>query len=77
MKGAGVIERSGALRTTGVPQDAGGAEAGSTQGSRYVQEGMGTCRPAVSEGLFQPFPALMDAAVKVGTGKVGMAPVGV
>jgi len=75
----GVIKGWTALRAAlGDPHVGGGAVPGSTQGSRYVQVGIGTCILSVSEGLAQPLPALMVfLAVKVGTGNVGMGPVGV
>jgi hypothetical protein len=76
--GPGVIKGGSALRATAAPQEAGGAVPGSTQGSRYVQVGIGTCIPVESDGFSQPLPASMEfLAVNVGTGNVGMAPVGV
>jgi len=75
--GTGVTKGGSALRAAPAPQAAGGAVPGSTQGSRYVQEGMGTFMRVVSDGFAQPFPALTDFPVNVGTGNVGMVPVGV
>lgn len=73
-----MIKGGSALRTTAAPQDAGGAVPGSTHASRYVQVGMGTCMRVVSDGFAQPLPALTDClGVNVGTGNVGMGPVGV
>ena len=41
--------------------------------------GIGTIMPEVSEGFCQPLPALAvpDATLNVGTGRVGIGPVGV
>jgi len=76
--GAGGVKGASALRATADPQDAGGAVPGSTQGSRYVQVGIGTCIPDLSDGFCQPSPALIDfVPVNVGTGNVGIVPVGV
>ena len=72
-----MIKGGSARRAAAAPQDAGGAVPGSTKVSRYVQVGMGTFMRVVSDGFAQPLPALTDFPVNVGTGNVGMTPVGV
>jgi hypothetical protein len=68
-------------RFAAAPHDAGTSELGSTQGSGYVHPAIATFIPVVSDGLAQPVPASMVAddvgATNVGTGRVGMVPVGV
>jgi len=75
------VIRGNTSRLTFAAAQAGGAAWPSpTQGLRYVHAGIGTIKPVVSEGLAQPVPALMAAPlddVKEGTGRVGIAPVGV
>lgn len=62
----------------------GGATVGLTQGSRYEHPEISAAIPAVSEGLFQPSPALAVGVaveplggVNVGAGSVGIGPVSV
>ncbi len=60
----------------------GGAAVGPTHGSRYEHDAMSVIRPALSSGLFQPFPRLTfvavaaleiaESAVSVGTEPVGV-----
>jgi len=76
----GCVIRGNTSRLAFAAAQAGGAAWSSpTHGLRYVHDGIGTIKPAVSEGLAQPFPALMVAPlddVKEGTGRVGIGPVG-